>query len=84
MKDSDIHIYHPSSTTHPLRLTSLNTVEPFPDGPDRHNKFKMGSIQQNAMEYLAPPVEVTFDGFLFDMDGTIIDSTSAVVKHWEA
>ncbi|KAK1837261.1 HAD-like protein [Podospora conica] len=44
----------------------------------------MGSIQQNTMEYSAPPVEVTFDGLLFDMDGTIIDSTSAVVKHWEA
>jgi glycerol-1-phosphatase len=44
----------------------------------------MGSIQQNTMEYSAPPVEITFDGFLFDMDGTIIDSTSAVVKHWEA
>jgi glycerol-1-phosphatase len=44
----------------------------------------MGSIQQNAMEYSAPPVEITFDGLLFDMDGTIIDSTSAVVKHWEA
>ncbi|MCJ1443443.1 MAG: hypothetical protein MMC23_003941 [Stictis urceolatum] len=24
-----------------------------------------------------------FDGFLFDMDGTIVDSTPAVIKHWE-
>ena len=24
----------------------------------------------------------SFDGFLFDMDGTIIDSTPAVIKHW--
>lgn len=23
-----------------------------------------------------------FDGFLFDMDGTIIDSTPAIVNHW--
>ncbi|TDZ37580.1 Glycerol-1-phosphate phosphohydrolase 1 [Colletotrichum spinosum] len=34
------------------------------------------------MSYTAPPQRVTFDGFLFDMDGTIIDSTEAVVKHW--
>jgi glycerol 3-phosphatase-1 len=34
----------------------------------------MGSVQG--------PVRVTFDGLLFDMDGTIIDSTAAVVKHW--
>ncbi|KAF5661133.1 glycerol 3-phosphatase 1 [Fusarium heterosporum] len=34
-------------------------------------------------DYNMPPQEVTFDGFLFDMDGTIIDSTEAVVKHWE-
>ncbi|KAM0419057.1 hypothetical protein ACHAPT_011996 [Fusarium lateritium] len=27
-------------------------------------------------------VEVAFDGLLIDMDGTIIDSTSAVVKNW--
>lgn len=25
---------------------------------------------------------LTIDGFLFDMDGTIIDSTDAIVKHW--
>ncbi|CAK7235381.1 DL-glycerol-3-phosphatase [Sporothrix curviconia] len=32
--------------------------------------------------YTGPSVQVTFDGFLFDMDGTIIDSTDAVIKHW--
>ncbi|CAK7203804.1 DL-glycerol-3-phosphatase [Sporothrix eucalyptigena] len=32
--------------------------------------------------YTGASVQVTFDGFLFDMDGTIIDSTDAVVKHW--
>ncbi|CAK7228940.1 DL-glycerol-3-phosphatase [Sporothrix bragantina] len=32
--------------------------------------------------YTGPSVQVAFDGFLFDMDGTIIDSTDAVVKHW--
>ncbi|XXG98122.1 hypothetical protein Hte_004442 [Hypoxylon texense] len=34
------------------------------------------------MEYTTPPFEVSFKGLLFDMDGTIIDSTAAVVKHW--
>jgi glycerol 3-phosphatase-1 len=34
-------------------------------------------------DYSLPPQELTFDGFLFDMDGTIIDSTDAVVKHWQ-
>ncbi|KAI9167023.1 Glycerol-1-phosphate phosphohydrolase 1 [Paramyrothecium foliicola] len=33
-------------------------------------------------EYSSPPQQVAFDGFLFDMDGTIIDSTPAIVKHW--
>ncbi|KAK6843468.1 HAD-like protein [Apiospora arundinis] len=34
------------------------------------------------MSYTAPPVKVGFHGLLFDMDGTIIDSTAAVVNHW--
>lgn len=25
----------------------------------------------------------TFAGLLFDMDGTLIDSTDAIVKHWQ-
>ncbi|KAI1815484.1 HAD-like protein [Poronia punctata] len=36
------------------------------------------------MSPIASPLTVTFDGLLFDMDGTIIDSTSAVVKHWHS
>lgn len=32
--------------------------------------------------FTAPAEEVTCHGFLFDMDGTIIDSTEAVVKNW--
>lgn len=34
------------------------------------------------MDYTAPPIEVSFKGLLFDMDGTIVDSAAAVVKHW--
>ncbi|KAG9232905.1 glycerol-3-phosphate phosphatase-like protein [Amylocarpus encephaloides] len=39
----------------------------------------MGSI---SASYSLPPRKVTFAGLLFDMDGTIIDSTTAVEKHW--
>jgi glycerol 3-phosphatase-1 len=34
------------------------------------------------MSYSGAPVQEFFHGLLFDMDGTIIDSTPAVVKHW--
>ncbi|KAL2146677.1 hypothetical protein VTI28DRAFT_2827 [Corynascus sepedonium] len=43
----------------------------------------MGSREIVAPAFAAPPETVTFDGLLFDMDGTIIDSTAAIVKHWE-
>ncbi|KAF1951502.1 HAD-like protein [Byssothecium circinans] len=32
--------------------------------------------------FSAPPQTLTCNGLLFDMDGTIIDSTDAIVKHW--
>ncbi|KOS18973.1 Glycerol-1-phosphate phosphohydrolase 2 [Escovopsis weberi] len=38
----------------------------------------MGSLP----DYSLPPQQVTLSGFLFDMDGTLIDSTPAVIKHW--
>lgn len=30
------------------------------------------------------PVTLSLSGFLFDLDGTIVDSTTAIVKHWQA
>jgi beta-phosphoglucomutase-like phosphatase (HAD superfamily) len=33
---------------------------------------------------MPPSVEVTFDGLLFDMDGTLVDSTRAIEEHWKA
>ncbi|OAQ98883.1 hypothetical protein LLEC1_05940 [Akanthomyces lecanii] len=33
-------------------------------------------------DYSQPPLQASFAGFLWDMDGTIIDSTPAIVKHW--
>ncbi|KAL2889754.1 (DL)-glycerol-3-phosphatase 1 [Ceratocystis lukuohia] len=35
------------------------------------------------MPYTTESAQATFDGFLFDMDGTIIDSTEAIVNHWK-
>ncbi|DAA73084.1 glycerol-1-phosphate phosphohydrolase [Trichophyton mentagrophytes] len=32
--------------------------------------------------FSGPRISLTFDGLLFDFDGTIVDSTAAVVKHW--
>lgn len=40
----------------------------------------MGSIEEHG--FSAPPEIHEFQGLLFDFDGTIIDSTDAIVKHW--
>lgn len=32
--------------------------------------------------FTSPAETHYFEGLLFDMDGTIIDSTNAIVKHW--
>jgi len=37
---------------------------------------------RNDAQFAAPPVQLPLKGFLFDMDGTIVDSTAAVVEHW--
>jgi hypothetical protein len=55
---------------------SLITLETFPPRP-----FIMGSTGSNPT-YTSPPQRAVFKGLLFDMDGTIIDSTAAVEKHW--
>ncbi|KAF7719408.1 HAD hydrolase subfamily IA protein [Penicillium ucsense] len=40
-------------------------------------------MSSNAKEAFSAPAEVhTFDGLLSDFDGTIVDSTDAIVKHW--
>ncbi|KIW06826.1 uncharacterized protein PV09_02506 [Verruconis gallopava] len=38
---------------------------------------------EESLAFTAPPEVHSFEGLLFDMDGTIIDSTAAIVKHWE-
>ncbi|KAK5945762.1 DL-glycerol-3-phosphatase [Knufia obscura] len=40
----------------------------------------MGSIQEPS--FTGKPETITVSGLLFDFDGTIIDSTEAIVKHW--
>lgn len=42
----------------------------------------MGSIP-TVGSFSGPQETLEFDGFLFDMDGTIIDSTPAIEKYWE-
>ncbi|KAF1989509.1 HAD-like protein [Aulographum hederae CBS 113979] len=46
----------------------------------------MGSIQQDleGLAFTKPAETHEFSGLLFDMDGTIIDSTAAIIKHWHA
>jgi len=38
---------------------------------------------QDANQFKAPAEELDFAALLFDMDGTIIDSTPAIVKYWQ-
>lgn len=40
------------------------------------------SLNGYEPSFTAKPEIVRFDGLLFDMDGTIVDSTPAIVKHW--
>ena len=41
-------------------------------------------IATEVMEHPSKPAEVVeFDGILLDMDGTIVDSTDAIVKYWQ-
>jgi hypothetical protein len=40
------------------------------------------STPVDSSSFKAAPSIHAFSGLLFDMDGTIIDSTAAVVKHW--
>lgn len=34
------------------------------------------------LDFSVPAEMHDFSGLLFDMDGTIIDSTPAIIKHW--
>ncbi|PPJ53332.1 hypothetical protein CBER1_00920 [Cercospora berteroae] len=45
----------------------------------------MGSIAQEPEEHTfsSPPSTHAFSALLFDMDGTIIDSTAAIEQHWQ-
>ena len=43
----------------------------------------MASGQGSSGSFSGEPKSHTFDGFLFDVDGTIIDTTEAITKHWQ-
>ena len=42
----------------------------------------MATAQRNG-SFTGQPEAHTFAGFLFDLDGTIIDTTDAITKHWQ-
>ena len=50
--------------------------------PFTTNPSIMGSLQVDESSFDAPPQVHSFLGILLDFDGTIIDSTDAIVKHW--
>jgi hypothetical protein len=50
--------------------------------PFTTNPSIMGSVQVDEASFGAPPQTHSFLGVLLDFDGTIIDSTDAIVKHW--
>lgn len=35
-----------------------------------------------SLDFSGPSSQIQVHGILFDMDGTLIDSTPAIVKHW--
>ena len=39
-------------------------------------------LLEECPAFTGPPEIHTFAGVLFDMDGTIVDSTDAIIKHW--
>ncbi len=36
-----------------------------------------------AIDAAAPAEMRSYEGLLFDMDGTLVDSTAAIEKHWQ-
>lgn len=40
------------------------------------------ALQEENYAFTGRPETHRFAGILFDMDGTIVDSTDAIVKHW--
>ena len=63
-----LHILHRTYTRQGTGIVNLGDT----------GRFTMGS----QSDFNMPAHRETFAGFLFDMDGTIIDSTTAIVKHW--
>jgi len=70
-----------TSRAHNLPLKPLlSAYKPLSASRFASSWIDMGSVNVGA--YNAPVEEATFAGLLFDMDGTIIDSTDAVIQHW--
>jgi hypothetical protein len=58
--------------TEPPFVNSIASLTPLPS-PEHRNKPR----------FSGPTITRTYPAIFFDMDGTIIDSTKAIVKTWE-
>lgn len=68
---------------HPL-LRSFSHIRHPPISPsnkDFQNIINMPLLEEDPL-FTGRPETHNFAGILFDMDGTIVDSTDAIVKHW--
>ena len=41
------------------------------------------ALNQRNGSFTGPPESHAFAGFLFDLDGTIINTTDAITQHWQ-
>lgn len=69
-------ISQPRLSTTQILLGNLLYIEGF----ELLSRSKMTQTSGNA--FAAPSEVHEFDILLFDMDGTIIDSTAAIIKYW--
>lgn len=56
---------------------------PITNGIDVVHPVPNGSNTSQRAAFKGPAVMIECAGALFDMDGTIIDSTQAIIKHWQ-
>jgi hypothetical protein len=68
----------------PVPHPSIAHVDDYKAGRWSRTAATITSVQATRMAATTAPAPVTahFNGVLLDMDGTLIDSTPAIVKHW--
>jgi hypothetical protein len=86
-KQNKAHNHPASPTPTPLthKITGIERAiysQGSPNKKENHSlPLKMPHHEEN--NFSAPAQVVDFSALLFDMDGTIIDSTPAIVKYWQ-